>query len=252
MSKLSWVYGLHTVTALMELEPERVLELQALNTREDARLNPIIQQARKLGLSVTFRERDQLDQLAEGGRHQGVLARVRERVAGDENDLGAILDGLASQSMGPAFLLVLDAVTDPHNLGACLRTAEAAGVHAVIAPRDKAAGLTPVVRKVACGAAELIPFIQVTNLARTLKQLKDDGVWVVGTSLGEGAKPFYEVDLKGPLAVVMGAEGSGLRRLTAELCDHLAYIPMAGKIESLNVSVATGVALFEAVRQRQG
>ncbi len=248
MSKMSWVYGLHTVQALMANEPERVLELQALNTREDARLNPIVQQARQLGLSVTFREREALDQLAEGGRHQGVLARVRERVPGDDNDLAALLDELA----GPPFLLILDAVTDPHNLGACLRTAEAAGVHAVIAPRDKAVGLTPVVRKVACGAAELIPFIQVTNLARTLKQLQERGVWVVGTSLGDGARPFYAIDLKGPLAVVMGAEGSGLRRLTAELCDHLAYIPMAGQIESLNVSVATGVALFEAVRQRKG
>lgn len=248
MSKMSWVYGLHTVQALMANEPERVLELQALNTREDARLNPIVQQARQLGLSVTFRERDALDQLAEGGRHQGVLARVRERVPGDDNDLAALLDDLRV----PPFLLILDAVTDPHNLGACLRTAEAAGVHAVIAPRDKAVGLTPVVRKVACGAAELIPFIQVTNLARTLKQLQERGVWVVGTSLGDGARPFYAIDLKGPLAVVMGAEGSGLRRLTAELCDHLAYIPMAGQIESLNVSVATGVALFEAVRQRKG
>ncbi len=248
MSKMSWVYGLHTVQALMANEPERVLELQALNTREDARLNPIVQQARQLGLPVAFRERDALDQLAEGGRHQGVLARVRERVAGDDNDLAALLDSLDV----PPFLLILDAVTDPHNLGACLRTAEAAGVHAVIAPRDKAVGLTPVVRKVACGAAELIPFIQVTNLARTLKQLKDEGIWTVGTSLGEGARAFYDIDLKGPLAVVMGAEGSGLRRLTAELCDHLAYIPMAGQIESLNVSVATGVALFEAVRQRKG
>lgn len=246
MSKMSWVYGLHTVKALLETEPERVLELQALNTREDVRLNPLVQAARQLGLPVAFRDREQLDQLAEGGRHQGVLARVRERQAGDDNDLAAILDALSV----PPFLLVLDAVTDPHNLGACLRTAEAAGVHAVIAPRDKAAGLTPVVRKVACGAAELIPFIQVTNLARTLKQLKDDGVWVVGTSLGDGARPFFDIDLKGPLAVVMGAEGSGLRRLTAELCDHLAYIPMAGQVESLNVSVATGVALFEAVRQR--
>ncbi len=245
--KMSWVYGLHAVQALLEHEPERVLELQALNTREDARLNPIVQMARQHGLTVAFRDRDQLDQLAEGGRHQGVCARVKERQPGDDNDLAALLDDLRE----PPFLLVLDAVTDPHNLGACLRTAEAAGVHAVIAPRDKAASLTPVARKVACGAAELIPFIQVTNLARTLKQLKDAGVWVVGTSLGEGAKPFYDIDLKGPLAVVMGAEGSGLRRLTAEHCDHLAYIPMAGRIESLNVSVATGVALFEAVRQRK-
>lgn len=247
MSKMSWIYGLHTVQALLENEPERVLELQALSTREDARLNPIVQMARQLGLTVAFRDRSALDQLAEGGRHQGVVARVRERQPGDDNDLAELLDGLTE----PALLLILDAVTDPHNLGACLRTAEAAGVHAVVAPRDKAAGLTPVVRKVACGAAELVPFMQVTNLARTLKQLKERGVWVVGTSLEGGAKPFFDTDLKAPVAIVMGAEGSGLRRLTAELCDHLAYIPMAGQIESLNVSVATGVALFEAVRQRK-
>ena len=248
MSKMSWIYGLHTVQALLENAPERVLELQALSTREDARLNPIVQMARQLGLTVAFRDRSALDQLAEGGRHQGVVARVRERQPGDDNDLADLLDGLTE----PALLLILDAVTDPHNLGACLRTAEAAGVHAVVAPRDKAAGLTPVVRKVACGAAELVPFMQVTNLARTLKQLKEQGVWVVGTSLEDGAKPFFDTDLKAPVAIVMGAEGSGLRRLTAELCDHLAYIPMAGQIESLNVSVATGVALFEAVRQRRG
>ena len=248
MSKMSWIYGLHTVQALLENEPERVLVLQALSTREDARLNPIVQMARQLGLTVAFRDRSALDQLAEGGRHQGVVARVRERQPGDDNDLAELLDGLTE----PALLLILDAVTDPHNLGACLRTAEAAGVHAVVAPRDKAAGLTPVVRKVACGAAELVPFMQVTNLARTLKQLKERGVWVVGTSLEDGAKPFFDTDLKAPVAIVMGAEGSGLRRLTAELCDHLAYIPMAGQIESLNVSVATGVALFEAVRQRRG
>ena len=248
MSKMSWIYGLHTVQALLENEPERVLELQALSTREDARLNPIVQMARQLGLTVAFRDRSALDQLAEGGRHQGVVARVRERQPGDDNDLAELLDGLTE----PALLLILDAVTDPHNLGACLRTAEAAGVHAVVAPRDKAAGLTPVVRKVACGAAELVPFMQVTNLARTLKQLKERGVWVVGTSLEDGAKPFFDTDLKAPVAIVMGAEGSGLRRLTAELCDHLAYIPMAGQIESWNVSVATGVALFEAVRQRRG
>ena len=224
MSKMSWVYGLHTVEALLNTEPERVLELQAMDTREDARLNPLVKQARQLGLPVSFRDRNALDQLAEGGRHQGIVARIRERQAGDDNDLQALLDGLSA----PPLLLILDAVTDPHNLGACLRTAEAAGVHAVVCPRDKAVGLTPVVRK----------------------QLQERGVWVIGTSLGDGAKPFYDIDLKGPLAIVMGAEGTGLRRLTAELCDHLAYIPMAGQIESLNVSVATGVALFEAVRQR--
>ena len=246
MSKMSWIYGLHTVEALLNTEPDRVLELQAMDTREDARLNPLVKQARQLGLPVSFRDRTALDQLAEGGRHQGIVARIRERQAGDDNDLQALLDGLQV----PPLLLILDAVTDPHNLGACLRTAEAAGAHAVICPRDKAVGLTPVVRKVACGAAELSPFMQITNLARTIKQLQERGIWVIGTSLGDGAKPFYDVDLKGPLAIVMGAEGTGLRRLTAELCDHLAYIPMAGQIESLNVSVATGVALFEAVRQR--
>ena len=195
---MSWIYGLHTVQALLENEPERVLELQALSTREDARLNPIVQMAHQLGLTVAFRDRSALDQLAEGGRHQGVVARVRERQPGDDNDLAELLDGLTE----PALLLILDAVTDPHNLGACLRTAEAAGVHAVVAPRDKAAGLTPVVRKVACGAAELVPFMQVTNLARTLKQLKERGVWVVGTSLEDGAKPFFDTDLKVPVAIV--------------------------------------------------
>lgn len=247
MSKASWLYGLHAVEAMLSNEPERVLELQVLQSRDDARLHPLVQMARKQGLAVAFRDRDALDQLAEGGRHQGICARVRERPIADENDLEDLLDALKV----PPFLLVLDSVTDPHNLGACLRTAEAAGVHAVIAPKDKAAGLTPVVRKVACGAAEFIPFVQVTNLARCLTQLKDRGIWVVGTSLEDGAKPFYDIDLKGPLAVVMGAEGSGLRRLTAEHCDHLAYIPMVGQMESLNVSVATGVALFEAVRQRR-
>jgi 23S rRNA (guanosine2251-2'-O)-methyltransferase len=147
-------------------------------------------------------------------------------------------------------LLVLDGVTDPHNLGACLRSADAAGVTAVIVPKDNAASITPVVRKVACGAAEVVPFIQVTNLARTLKQLQDARVWIVGTT-GEADESLYQQDLKGPIAIVMGAEGAGMRRLTKEHCDFLVKLPMAGSVSSLNVSVATGICLFEAVRQRQ-
>jgi 23S rRNA (guanosine2251-2'-O)-methyltransferase len=157
------------------------------------------------------------------------------------------LDALSA----PPFLLLLDGVTDPHNLGACLRTADAAGVQAVIAPRDKSASITPVVRKVAVGAAESLPFFQITNLARTMEALRERGIWLIGTALEEGAKPLYETDLKGPLGIVMGAEGAGLRRLTREYCDVLVYIPMAGSVESLNVSVATGVTLFEALRQRK-
>lgn len=246
MSNHSWIYGVHAVEAILNKEPERVLELQAMESRDDARLNAVIKLARQNGAAVAWRDRAALDKLAEGGRHQGIMARIRSNMPGTDNDLADLLERLD----GPPFLLILDGVTDPHNLGACLRTAEAAGMHAVIAPRDKASSLTPVVRKVACGAAELIPFYQVTNLARTLRDLQEAGVWLVGTSLGDGAKPFYDLDLRGPLAIVMGAEGNGLRRLTAEHCDHLAYIPMLGDTESLNVSVATGVAVFEAVRQR--
>jgi len=162
-----------------------------------------------------------------------------------ESDLSEILRSLAE----PPFLLLLDNVQDPHNLGACLRSADAAGVHAVIVPKDRSVSLTPVVRTVACGAAEKIPFVQVTNLARTMDQLREAGVWLVGTA-GEATQNLYEIDLTGPLGIVMGAEGSGLRRLTRERCDFLARIPMLGSVESLNVSVATGVCLFEAVRQR--
>lgn len=246
MAKTELIYGLHTVQAVMDRHPERVLELQVLQGRDDERLNAIVAAARQHGISVQTRDRTQLDQQAESGNHQGVVARVREAAPGSDNDLWALLDGLKE----PPFLLILDNVTDPHNLGACLRSADGAGVHAVIAPKDKAASLTPVARKVASGAAEVLPFIQVTNLARVLKELKDRGVWLVGTHLDETAQSLYACDLKGPLAIVMGAEGTGMRRLTREHCDSLAYIPMAGSVDSLNVAVATGVTLFEARRQR--
>jgi 23S rRNA (guanosine2251-2'-O)-methyltransferase len=246
MAKTELIYGLHTVQALLEGHPERVLELHVLQGRDDERLNVITAMARQHGISTQVRDRSQLDQLVDGGKHQGVAARVRELVPGSDNDLWTLLDGLKE----PPFLLILDNITDPHNLGACLRTADGAGVHAVIAPRDKAAGLTPVARKVASGAAEVLPFIQVTNLARVLKELRERGIWLVGTDLDDTAQPVYACNLKGPLGIVMGAEGTGMRRLTREHCDSLAYIPMAGSVDSLNVAVATGVTLFEARRQR--
>lgn len=247
MAKNIVIYGLHSVQAYLDRHPEGVLEVFLLKGRDDERLNTLVKALRPLGLTLQWRERSQLDDLAGDTHHQGVVARVREQAPGDENDLVSYLDGLEA----PPFLLLLDGVTDPHNLGACLRSADAAGVHAVITPRDKSASITPVVRKVAVGAADSLPFFQVTNLARTMEMLKERGIWLMGTALEEEAKPLYDVALTGPVGIVMGAEGSGMRRLTRELCDVLLYIPMAGSVESLNVSVATGVTLFEAMRQRR-
>ncbi|MFN6261402.1 MAG: 23S rRNA (guanosine(2251)-2'-O)-methyltransferase RlmB [Chromatiaceae bacterium] len=239
-----FIFGLHSVSAFMERHPEDVLELFVLKDREDQRMTPLIQQARKSGISVQFCQRKTLDEKVDGAQHQGVVAKARLSDAGDEHDLKRILDTQAQP-----FLLILDGITDPHNLGAILRSADAAGVHAVIAPKDRAAKLTAVVRKVACGAAEAVPFIAVTNLARTIRELKDAGVWVLGAA-GETETTIYQASLSGPLALAMGAEGDGLRRLTKELCDGLVKIPMFGAVSSLNVSVATGICLYEAVRQR--
>lgn len=239
------IYGIHAVSALLERQPERVLEAWVLKGREDERLLPLLNELQRCGVSIQLVTRKTLDDKAEGAIHQGIIARIREGKKYDEQDLWALLD----QQKQP-FLLVLDGVTDPHNLGACLRNADAAGVHALIVPRDKSVTLTGTARKVACGAAEMVPFIQVTNLARTLRELQDRGVWVVGTA-GEADHDLYQSKLTGPLALVMGAEGAGMRRLTREHCDELISIPMAGAVSSLNVSVATGVCLFEAVRQRR-
>ena len=241
------IYGLHAVQAYLDRHPEGVLEVFLLKSRDDERLNRLVQALRPLGLTLQWRERAQLDELAGDSHHQGVVARVREQAPGDEHALMDFLEALDA----PPFLLLLDNITDPHNLGACLHTADAAGVQAVITPRDKSASVTPVVRKVACGAAESLPLFQVTNLARTMEALRERGIWLIGTALDETAKSLHAIDLTGPLGIVMGAEGSGMRRLTREHCDVLAYIPMAGSVESLNVSVATGVALFEALRQRR-
>lgn len=188
--------------------------------------------------------RQWLDEKVEGAVHQGIIARVREGRQYQENDLPALLE-----SVDTPFLLVLDGVTDPHNLGACLRSADAAGVHAVIVPRDRSAQLNATAKKVACGAAENVPLIRVTNLARTLRLLQEMNVWIVGTA-GEADHTLFQSKMTGPMALVMGAEGEGMRRLTREHCDELISIPMAGTVSSLNVSVATGICLFEAVRQR--
>jgi len=238
------IYGLHAVEAALKYQPADVLEIWQDTQRQDDRIQNIVTLAKKAGVSINRTNRETLDEQSRGQRHQGVSASVRPGKAGTEKDLDNIL-----QQQDSPFFLILDSVQDPHNLGACLRSADGAGVHAVIVPKDRAAGLTATVRKVACGAAESVPLIQVTNLARTLKDLKKQGVWLVGLA-GEGTQSLYECDLKGPLAIIMGAEGEGLRRLTRESCDFLVKIPMTGRVESLNVSVATGVSLFEAVRQR--
>ncbi len=243
--KQELVYGLHAVQAIFKSAPQRAIELLALRGRDDQRVQKILQQAHSLNISVRWQTRGELDKLCHEGNHQGVALLVSPGKTHDEQFLWELLEN----DERPAFLLVLDGVTDPHNLGACLRTADAAGVMAVVVPKDNSAGLNETVRKVACGAADSVPLIPVTNLARTLKKLQDLGVWIVGTA-GESSVSLFEAPLKGPLAVVMGAEGSGMRRLTREHCDHLVFIPMAGSVSSLNVSVATGVCLFEAVRQR--
>lgn len=248
MSKPEWLYGIHTLVAVLKKHPDRVLEMKLQEGRDDQRLTELARLAQKAGVSCQRVGKAQLDHQFPETNHQGVAARCRLAQALDENQLFEMLD----RKQGPAFLLVLDSVTDPHNLGACLRSADAAGVDAVITTRDKSAGLTPVVRRVAVGAAEVVPFVQVTNLARTLQQLQARNIWLVGTELDASAKSLYDTDLAGAMAIVMGAEGTGLRRLTRETCDQLAYIPMQGEVQSLNVSVAAGVCLFEAVRQRQG
>ncbi|WP_105188099.1 23S rRNA (guanosine(2251)-2'-O)-methyltransferase RlmB [Pseudoalteromonas sp. T1lg48] len=238
------IFGFHSVEAILSKEPERFLEIYALKGREDKRLNDVINQARKFGISIQFMQRKALDDKAKGEQHQGIIARVRAGKQYSEKDL----DDIIKREQTP-FLLVLDGITDPHNLGACLRSADAAGVHAVVVPKDKSAKLNATARKVACGAAETVPLVQVTNLARTLREIKDAGVWVVGTA-GETDTTLFEANLAGPIAVVMGAEGDGMRRLTREHCDVLVKIPMVGTVSSLNVSVATGISLFEVLRQR--
>ncbi len=240
------IFGLHAVTSLLNRNPGRVRRLLVQQGRRDERLQTLLDKAEAQRIKVVEEPRAQLDQRTGGGRHQGVIAECEPLKALPEKALDVLLDHAGSTPL----VLVLDGVTDPHNLGACLRTADAAGVAVVIAPKDKSAPLNATVAKVACGAAEVVPYIQVTNLARTLQSLQQRGIWITGTA-GEADASVYETDLTGPCALVMGAEGKGMRRLTRENCDQLINIPMAGEVSSLNVSVATGVCLFEVVRQRQ-
>ncbi|SEQ01031.1 23S rRNA Gm-2251 2'-O-methyltransferase [Azotobacter beijerinckii] len=245
MSELERIYGVHAVEALLRHHPRRVKQLWLAEGRQDPRAQVLLELARQARVPVGQRERRELDEWAEGV-HQGVVAEVSPSQVWGE----AMLDELLDRCEGPPLLLVLDGVTDPHNLGACLRTADAAGVQAVIVPKDKSATLNATVRKVACGAAEAVPLVAVTNLARTLEKLRQRGLWTVGTA-GEVEQELYGLDLRGPTVLIMGAEGKGMRRLTREHCDYLVRLPMVGSVSSLNVSVATGVCLFEAVRQRR-
>jgi 23S rRNA (guanosine2251-2'-O)-methyltransferase len=237
--------GFHAVVARLRADPGSVAEILVDEGRHDARLADVLRLAEAAGVRVLKVAPKRLDGFYGGGRHQGIVARVEAR---DERaSLDEVLDRLAE----PALLLVLDGVTDPHNLGACIRVADAAGAHAVIVPKDRSAGLSPTVAKVASGAAESVPFLTVTNLARTLDALKERGIWVIGSS-GEATRELYAGDLPEAVAWVLGAEGEGMRRLTRERCDLLVRIPMFGQVESLNVSVAAGICLYESRRRRGG
>jgi 23S rRNA (guanosine2251-2'-O)-methyltransferase len=241
----SWIVGINPVESILSNDAERVCELVVEQGQRNPRVLELAERAKALKIAVNHRPREQLDKLAGEARHQGVAALYEPPPAATENDLAALIDRDGSDTL----VLVLDGITDPHNLGACLRSAAAAKVTAVIVPKDRAVGLTPVVRRSSAGGADRVPLIAVTNLARTLRELKDAGVWITGLA-GDTDTSIYFVDFKGPVALVLGSEGEGIRRLTRELCDFVAKIPMPGTMESLNVSVATGVVLFEALRQR--
>jgi 23S rRNA (guanosine2251-2'-O)-methyltransferase len=243
--KKSLTFGLHAVESLIKNHPDRITHLLVLQDRNDKKIQTIIDLAKQANIRIEMSPRNHLDKTVNNENHQGVIAFCKATKSLSESDLERILENLNE----PPFLLILDSVQDPHNLGAILRSADAAGVHAVITTKDKAVGITAVVSKVASGAAETIPFIQVTNLARTIEYLKEKNIWIYGAA-GEAKQTLYQVNLKGSVAIVLGAEGDGMRRLTKESCDVLLKIPMYGNVSSLNVSVAAGVFLFEVVRQR--
>jgi 23S rRNA (guanosine2251-2'-O)-methyltransferase len=243
MSSLRVLFGFHAITVRMKTAPKSVIELHVEANRRDARMRSFVDRAREAGIKIVETDGERLDKLAGTSRHQGVVARV-EHVAMPHS-----LDEVVESIEGPPLLLILDGVTDPHNLGACLRVADGAGAHAIVAPKDHAVGVNATVAKVASGAAETVPYIMVTNLARTLGELKDFDIRVIGTS-DDAEHTLYDLDLTGPIAFVLGSEGDGMRQLTRKTCDQLVRIPMAGAVESLNVSVAAGVCLFEALRQR--
>lgn len=243
MSETRLIHGFHAVVAKLRHDAEAIEEIYVDAARNDARMRSVLQQAEVHGTRVMPVDAKRLDGMAGGGNHQGIVARI------DARHKYLSLDDVLDTIEGPALLLVLDGVQDPHNLGACLRVADGVGAHAVIAPKDRAVGLNATAIKVASGAADTVPYITVTNLARALRELRERGIWVIGAD-GEATKSLYDIDQRGAVAWVLGAEGSGLRRLTRETCDEIARIPMHGSVESLNVSVASGICLFEARRQR--
>jgi len=243
---ITQLFGIHAVQAALEHSPQKIRRAWVDAQRQDARLQPVLDALSALGIQPEKTERKKLDRLADGKNHQGIIVSVELPAMLDEDQLKQAVASLNE----PAFYLVLDQVQDPHNLGACLRTADAVGAHGIIVTKDNAAGITPTVCKVASGAAETVPVYQVTNLARVLRWLKEQNIWIMGAA-GEAEQTVYEMDLNMPLALVMGAEGSGMRHLTRQHCDFLVKIPMAGQVESLNVSVAAGVLLYEVFRQKR-
>ncbi|MCT9812983.1 23S rRNA (guanosine(2251)-2'-O)-methyltransferase RlmB [Acidovorax sp. Be4] len=247
MSSPKVLFGFHAVGVRLKTAPQSIVEIYYEASRRDARMRQFLDRAREAGARLIEADGERLAKLAGSHGHQGVAARVEPTK--QVTSLDELLENLEESGVKNPLLLVLDGVTDPHNLGACLRVADGAGAHAVIAPKDHAAGINATVAKVASGAAETVPYFMVTNLARTLNELKERNIWIIGTS-GDAEKNVYQVDLKGPVALVLGAEGDGMRQLTRKTCDELVSIPMQGAVESLNVSVASGVCLFEAVRQR--
>jgi 23S rRNA (guanosine2251-2'-O)-methyltransferase len=238
------LFGFHAVTVRLKTAPKSVIEVHVDSTRRDQRMRAFVERAREAGAKIVDSDDDRLHKLCGTHRHQGVVARV-EAVA-----MSHSLDDTLDAVEGDPLILVLDGITDPHNLGACLRVADAAGAHAVVAPKDHAVGINATVAKVASGAAETVPYFMVTNLARTLNELKERNIRIVGTS-DTAEQSLYDVDLSGPVALVLGAEGSGMRQLTGKTCDLLVRLPMKGAVESLNVSVASGICLYEALRQRE-
>jgi 23S rRNA (guanosine2251-2'-O)-methyltransferase len=239
------IYGFHVIQCLLDSKPEKILTLYLADERDDNRVVALILRAEQEGIVIHRVNKKRLNDWFPSENHQGIVANIRPAALLSLADLDTLLDELSA----PPLLLILDGVQDPHNLGAILRSADASGVTAVIIPKDRAVALTATVRKIASGAAELVPVVQATNLARCLEHLKQRGIWIVGTEM-DAKKTLFETDLKGPIAIVLGAEGSGLRRLTETQCDFLMKIPMKGSVESLNVSVSAGICLFEALRQR--
>ena len=246
MSSPKVLFGFHAVGVRLKTAPASIVEILFEPSRRDARMRQFLERAKEANVRLIEADGLRLAKLAGSHGHQGVAARVQE--IAQVHSLDELLEGLEAAGTVP-LLLVLDGITDPHNLGACLRVADGAGAHAVIAPKDHAAGINATVAKVASGAAETMPYFMVTNLARTLGELKERSIWITGTS-DDAPKTVYEVDLRGPTALVLGAEGQGMRQLTRKTCDQLVSIPMRGAVESLNVSVASGVCLYEALRQR--